>query len=265
VSRPAPSRRAILYDIDGVLTISWSALPGAAETVDLMRKAGWPTAFVTNTSSMSRRVIAARLLDAGIRAEVEEIFTAPRAAVIYMSEHHPGARCLLLNSGSLGEDLEGLDLVEDEADVVLTGGAGPEIGYDILNRAFRCLLGGAALVAMHRNSTWTTAAGPQLDMGPFVRALETATGVRAKLVGKPAPEFYCSIVEHLGVELSEAVMIGDDIESDVLGAQALGMRGILVRTGKFRPDVLTGASAEPDDVIDSIAGLAELLRVGHDR
>ncbi|HLN05083.1 MAG TPA: TIGR01458 family HAD-type hydrolase [Acidimicrobiales bacterium] len=257
--------RAILFDIDGVLTVSWKPLPGAAEAVSLMRKAGWSLAFVTNTSSMSRRILGQQLADAGIEARIEEIFTAARAATLYLNEHYRGARCLLLNSGSLGEDLEGLNLANDDggAEVVLTGGAGPEIGYDLLNRAFRSLLDGASLVAMHRNFSWTTTDGPQLDMGPLVLALETAASVEAKLIGKPAPEFYSSILDQLGVEPSGAVMIGDDIESDVLGAQAIGMHGVLVRTGKFRAEALERASGEPDDVIDSVAGLAELLDIGH--
>jgi HAD superfamily hydrolase (TIGR01458 family) len=217
---------------------------------------------VTNTSSLSRRKIAEQLAAVGIEADVEEVFTAARAAALYLDEQHPGARCLLVNSGALGEDLAGLELVEDGAEVVLTGGAGPGIGYELLNRAFQCLLGGAVLVAMHRNASWTTTAGPQLDMGPFVLALETAAGVEAKVVGKPAPEFFDSILDRLEVEPSEAVMIGDDVESDVLGAQAAGMRGVLVRTGKFRPEMLARASGEPDDVIDSVADLADLLGVG---
>ena len=253
------SRRAILYDIDGVLTISWRPLPGAAEVVHLLRTAGWLTAFVTNTSSMSRRAIAELLVAGGIEVQEDEVFTAARAAAAYMDEHHRGARCLLVNAGSLGEDLAALDLVDDGAEVVLTGAAGPEIGYEVLNRAFQSLLGGAALVAMHRNTSWTTEAGPQLDMGPLVLALEQAAGVRAKLLGKPAPEFYRSILGQLGLQPSEALMIGDDVESDVLGAQAVGMHGVLVRTGKFRPEVLAKASGKPDDVIDSIAGLADLL------
>ena len=254
-------RRAIFYDIDGVLAVSWEALPGAAEAVAVLREAGWLTAFVTNTSSLSRKEIARRLADAGVDAATDEIFTAARAAARYLDEHHHGARCLLLNNGDLGEDVAGLNLVDKDADVVLTGASGPDITYEALNRAFQSLLGGARLVAMHRNASWATAAGLQLDMGPFVLALESAAGVEAKVVGKPAPEFYGSILDQLGVKAADTVMIGDDVESDVLGAQALGMHGVLVRTGKFRPETLAAASGEPDDVIDSVADLADLLGV----
>lgn len=256
------ARRAVLFDIDGVLTVSWAEIPGAADAVRRLRLAGWSTAFVTNTSSVSRRVIAQRLRTAGIEAESDEILTAARAAAETLRATYPDARCLLLNSGSIDEDLEGVHLVDDDADVVLTGGAGPEIGYELLNRAFQLLLGGASLVAMHRNLTWTTAAGAQLDMGAFVAGLEQAAGTEAKVIGKPAPEFFSAVLRHVGVKPSDAVMVGDDVEADVLGAQALGIRGVLVRTGKFREASLARAGGTPDDVIDSVADLPGLLGVG---
>jgi len=252
-------RRAVLLDIDGVLVVSWRALPGAADAVARLRAAGWRVSFVTNTSSLTRRAIADRLRLAGIGVELGEILTAGRAAVRYLGERHPGASVLLLNSGSIDEDLEGVHLVGDNADVVLTGGAGTEIDYRLLNRAFQLLLGGASLVAMHRNLSWVTTDGAQLDMGAFVAGLELAAGTEAVVVGKPAPEFYAAALAQVGAEPCDAVMVGDDVESDVLGAQAIGIRGVLVRTGKFRPAALQRARGKPDEMIDSIADLADLL------
>lgn len=251
--------RAVLFDVDGVLTVSWRPVAGAVEAVEAIRSAGLPVAFVTNTTSASRREIAGRLRAGGFSLEDGEVVTAARAAAVYLREHHRGARCLLLNSGSPGDDLAGVDLVESGADVVLTGGAGPEISYDLLNRAFRLLLEGADLVAMQRNSFWTTDGGPQLDMGPFVLGLERASGRQAVLVGKPAPAFFAAALEEVGAEAGDAVMVGDDVESDVLGAQACGLTGVLVRTGKFRQSSLEAAAGRPDHVLDSVADLPRLL------
>ena len=241
--------------------VSWKPVRGAAQAVARVRAAGIGVAFLTNTSSMPGRTIAERLSAGGIAVDASEVFTAARAAAGYIESHHPGARCLLVNSGSPGEDLAGITLVEDGANLVLTGGAGGEIGYETLNRAFRLLLGGAPLVVMQRNWYWTTVDGPQLDMGAFVVGLERAANVSGTLVGKPAPQFFEAVLGQLGVEAHEAVMVGDDVESDVVGSQVAGATGVLVRTGKFRPEMLARASQKPNHVIDSVADLPDLLGI----
>ncbi len=254
-------RRGLLLDIDGVLTVSWRALPGAVEALARLRAAEVPLAFVTNTTSATRAEVAARLVTAGFDVDAGEVTTAPRAAAGYLRAEHPGGRCLLLNSGSVGDDLEGVRLAGDggPVDVVLTGGAGPEIGYDLLNRAFRALMDGAPLVAMHRNLDWETADGLQLDMGAFIAGLERAAGVEATVVGKPSPAFFASVLDRLGLGAGDVLMVGDDIDADVLGAQACGISGVLVRTGKFRPGTLARAGGTPDRVVGSIADVPALV------
>jgi HAD superfamily hydrolase (TIGR01458 family) len=251
--------KAVLLDIDGVLVTSWAPIDGAAEAVARIREAGCAVAFLTNTTSRPRSAVAAQLRAAGIRAEVDEVHTAATAAASHIRRRRPDARCLLLNSGSVGADLAGVRLVEAGADVVLTGGAGPEIGYEVLNHAFRELIGGASLLVMNPSCYWATAEGLQLDMGSFVVGLERAAGVKGTLVGKPATAFFTAALEQVGAKPSEAVMVGDDVESDVLGAQALGIDGILVRTGKFTTAALEAASGEPNHVLSSVAALPSLL------
>lgn len=254
--------RCLLLDIDGVLTVSWKPLPGAADAVRRLRESGRNVAFLTNTTTTPRQRILERLAEAGIAAALEEIFTAPRATASYLSDTRPGARCLLINSGSIETDLEGVELVPADSphiDVVLTGGAGSETGYDILNRAFRALLDGAELVSMHRNLQWQTASGLQLDMGAFIVGLEQATGKEAAVVGKPAPEFYNAVLHDLGLAADQTVMVGDDLEADVEGAQGVGITAVLVRTGKFRNESLERSHVRPDHIIDSVADLPALL------
>jgi HAD superfamily hydrolase (TIGR01458 family) len=253
------NRQAVLFDIDGVLTVSWQPIPGAGSAVERIRDLGWKAAFVTNTTSTSRRGIAERLEGAGFAVQPDEIFTAPLATATYLRAHHPGARCLLVNSGAIEDDLEGITTATDEVQVVVTGGAGPDIGYEVLNRAYRALVEGAPLVAMHRNFNWETADGLQLDMGVFIAGLEQATGTEATVVGKPSGAYFEAVLAHLDVVAGDAVMVGDDIEADIGGAQAVGIRGVLVRTGKFRPDTLRASAVNPDDVIDSVSDLPDLL------
>ncbi|MFI6934883.1 HAD-IIA family hydrolase [Streptomyces sp. NPDC050287] len=264
------SVRAVLIDIDGVLTVSWRPLPGAVEALREIRDAGLMVALVTNTTSRTRASIAANLDDAGFPVAAEDILTAPAVTAAYLAEHWPGARCALLNSGDIREDLGDVTVVDpadtDAAvDVVVVGGAGPEFGYAALDGAFRHLQRGARLVAMHRNLYWRTEDGLRLDAGAFLAGLEQAARVEAEVTGKPSPAFFAAALAHLGVGAQDALMIGDDIESDVLAAQRAGVTGVLVKTGKYLPETHEAASGTPDHVLDSFADLPALLRGSADQ
>jgi len=253
---------AVLIDIDGVLTVSWQPISGAVAAVQYLRAAGIPLALVTNTTSRSRASIAAALATAGFPVTPDDILTAPAIAAAYLREHYPGARCLLLNSGDIRIDLPGLTLADEDdpaVDVVLVGGAGPEFSYQALNRAFGRLQAGARLVAMSRGMYWRTSDGLQLDSGAYIAGLEQAAGISAEVVGKPAGRFFSAALAHLGATAREALMIGDDIDNDVLAAQRCGLTGVLVKTGKYQARTHSGASEAPDHVLDSIADLPELL------
>ncbi|MGX5186973.1 HAD-IIA family hydrolase [Streptomyces avermitilis] len=258
--------RAVLIDIDGVLTVSWKPLPGAIEALHRIRDAGLGVVLLTNTTSRTRASIAATLGAAGFPVSAEDILTAPTATAAYLTDHRPGARCSLLNSGDIREDLVGVTLLDDSdtdtdtvPDVVIVGGAGPEFDYAALNRVFGHLQRGARLVAMHRNLYWRTDRGLDLDSGAFLLGLEHAARTRAEITGKPAPAFFEAALARLGAGPGQAVMVGDDIESDVLAAQRTGITGVLVKTGKYLPETHHAASARPDHVLDSVADLPALL------
>jgi HAD superfamily hydrolase (TIGR01458 family) len=253
---------AVLIDIDGVLTVSWQPLPGAVAALQRLREMALPLALVTNTTSRSRASIASALAGAGFAVSAADILTAPVIAAAYLAAHHPGARCLLLNSGDIGEDLAGVQLARadgGEADVVLVGGAGREFSYQALNRAFGHLQRGARLVAMHRGLYWRTSEGLQLDSGAFVAGLELAAGTTAEVVGKPAPAFFTAALAKLGASPAGTLMVGDDVENDVLAAQRQGLTGVLVKTGKYLPRALRTASGTPDHVLGCFADLPALL------
>ena len=252
--------RALLLDIDGVLTVSWRPLPGAVDTVQLLRDQGIAFGLVTNTSSRPRREIAAILNEAGMDVASTQIFTAVSSAARFLSDRYPGARCLVVNEGSLDEDLVGIDMGgSGSPDVVLLGGAGPSVGYRELNTVFKLAADGIPVVALHRNTRFETADGPALDMGAFIVGLEAATGREITVLGKPAPDFFRGALLELGSEASETTIVGDDIDSDVRGGQSVGMTGVLVRTGKFRPRDLETEGPPPDHVIDDVRELSQLL------
>ena len=256
--------RAVLIDIDGVLTVSWEPLPGAVEAVRALRAADLPFALVTNTTSRTRSRIAETLAGAGFPVGPDDVLGAPAATAAHLREHHPGAACLLLSSGDVADDLEGVRLVgpDDHVDVVVLGGAGPEFSYEALDNAYGHLQDGAALVAMHRNLYWRTDAGLQLDAGAFLLGLEKAADKEAAVLGKPSGAFFAAALSTLGVGRSAAVMVGDDLDADVLGAQRAGIAGVLVRTGKYSERDEHGGRDEtdrPQHVVDSVADLPGLL------
>ncbi len=253
--------QAVLLDIDGVLTVSWRALPGAVAAVAELRAAGYPLRFITNTTSRSRAVLSETLLAAGFEIPAGEILTAPAATAACLRREYPGKRCYLLTSGDVESDFEGIALTGqgEPADVVVIGGAGIEFSHDALNHAFRLLQGGAPLIAMHRNLYWQTADGLTMDAGPYILALEQATGAHATVIGKPARAYFEEALAGLGTSTADAVMVGDDIEADVQGAQDAGLAGVLVRTGKFRQSALDQSGIVPDAVIDSIVALPAWL------
>jgi HAD superfamily hydrolase (TIGR01458 family) len=253
---------AILLDIDGVLHVSGEPVPGAPEAVRKLREAGHRLRFVTNNTTRPRARLAAELRELGIELEEEELATTPLAAARLLR----GLRVQPLVMAAIREDLAPhVDLVEEDGEVVLVGGADETdetaevFSYPNLSRAFAALTGGARLVSLHKNRWWQTARGPLLDSGAFVAGLEYAAGVEAEVVGKPTAAYFEAALAELDAAPGDAIMVGDDVEADVGGAKRVGLRGILVRTGKFREDSLQAAEPKPDEVIDSIADLPQLL------
>jgi HAD superfamily hydrolase (TIGR01458 family) len=251
---------AVLLDLEGVLGVGGKLIPGAPEAIARLRAAGVPFRVVTNTTTVSRRELADEVRTMGLDVRAEELHTAPVATAAYLRDEHPGESVYLLIKGSTAEDFEGIELVEDGAAVVCVGGAEERFTYDAMNRAYRMLVAGARLVAMSRSVSWMTEEGLKLDAGPYVRALEDATGVKAVTCGKPAGSFFHSALEQIGVPAERAAMVGDDVVTDVVAARSAGLTGVLVRTGKFRPEDLDRPEG-PDHVIDSVAELPELLGI----
>jgi HAD superfamily hydrolase (TIGR01458 family) len=248
----------VLLDLDGTLYDIDQIIAGAPEAVSTLRSAGIPLRFVTNTSRMSRREVREYLRKLGIMAEREEIFTTTVGAASWLLNHGIERGALCLPKGTR-EDFGQLTIDEDTPEAVVVGDLGRDWSFELLNRAFRWLIGGAVLVATHRNRYWRTEAGLTLDAGPFIVALEYATGLQATTVGKPNPEFFQFAAESMGLSPHQVVMVGDDIVNDVAGIQGLGGKGILVRTGKFRKTDLTNRETQPDLVLDSIADLPGVL------
>ncbi len=185
--------------------------------------------------------------------------TAPVATANYIRQHYPDKRCWLLTKGDTARDFAGINLVESHADIIVIGGAEELLTYENMNHAFRMLMDGAILLATHTNLYWRTSEGLQLDSGPFVHALELATGQRATVLGKPNLAFFEQALLTISVQPQEAIMVGDDIENDIGGAQRAGLLGALVCTGKHNAQSPLLARIHPDVILPSIADLPRWL------
>jgi HAD superfamily hydrolase (TIGR01458 family) len=249
----------LLLDMDGVLGVSWQPLPGAAAAVTRLH-AALPVRLLTNTTAYPQPRFGTVLREYGFPFADDEILTASVLAAGWLRAERAGARVFLMGDAQ-AEDLSGVELVAaDEApDVVLVAGADESFCFETFNTALRLLHAGAELVAMHRNLMWMTRRGQNLDAGAYLLGLEAATGLEAVVLGKPAAGAFRAGLEALGLPACRVAMVGDDVENDVLAAQAVGLTGVLVRTGKFGEDQLARASGTPDAIVDSIVDVPALL------
>ena len=247
--------------MDGVLYNSETLIPGAVDTMAWVRERGIPHMFVTNTTSRGRGVLVEKLAKFGIAARESDILTPCVAAREFMSETGPVALFVPQKSHA---EFAGMEMLPEDRETgarwVVVGDLGEGWSFLTLNRAFRLLqsTSDAQLVALGLTRFWQAGDGLRLDTAPFVAALECATGKQAVVMGKPAAAFFDTAVRRLGVAKEDVLMIGDDIRVDVGGAQQAGLKGALVRTGKYRANDLNHG-VKPDFVIDSIAGLRELF------
>ncbi len=221
----------VLLDLEGVLYIGDYPLPGSREALLSLRAAGIPTRFVTNTTRLTRAAIVNRLASMGLDVPIEHLFTPVVVARQYLiarrlTPHllvHPDIRS------------EFADLLGPSPSAVLLGDAGSGFSYETLNPCFRLLVAGLPLLAMGSNRYFREGNALSLDVGPFMAALEYAAQMEAVVLGKPSAEFFLAAVNSLDLPMQDVIMVGDDAEMDVDGALMAGLRGALVRTGKYRP------------------------------
>lgn len=246
--------KAVLLDVGGVVYVGERPLPGALAAIERLKAAGLGLRYITNTTSQPLRAMAAKLRGLGIPLEAGELFMPAVAARRFLQEQ--GLSPFLLVAPALEEDFAGLPAGPHDA--VVVGDAGPGFSYRAMNRAFRLLQDGAAFLALARNRSYQDADQElSLDAGPFVAALEYATRREATLFGKPSADFFRAAVASLGCRAEDAVMIGDDAEMDVAGAISAGLRGLLVRSGKYRAGDEAKVEPKPTRIAADLAEAAE--------
>lgn len=251
--------KGILIDLDGVIYQSDRLIAGAVDALDWIRQQQIPHLFVTNTTSRSREALLDKFETLGFSAQIEEVMTPVVAATQWLDQQQLHSAALFVPSGTKNDfgDIESIPLDHDEAvDAVIIGDLGEAWDFHLMNRAFRFLMQDPAprLIALGMTRYWRGKDGLQLDVAPFVKALEHAASCEAVVVGKPAAAFFESSLARLGCSAGQTFMIGDDIIGDIDAAQRCDIRGIQVRTGKFRDADLNGV-IQPYALLDSFADL----------
>lgn len=251
----------LLIDLDGVLYIEDQAIPGAVESVNWLRRQGFPLRFLTNTTMRSRDSLVAKLSRLGIQAEPGEMFSTAVVAAKWLADQGI-SRVQLLLTEDARQDFAGFHVTANQPEVVVVGDLGSGFTFDVLNQAFLAVKAGAKLVALQKGRWWLTKRGLAMDAGAFVAALEYATETQATLIGKPNRAYFDMALVDIGLDPAQVAMIGDDIHMDIIGAQAVGMPTILVRTGNYAFNAQKPLPVKPDWTIDSIADLPGLLGIG---
>lgn len=248
---------AILFDLDGVLYQGDTVISGAAKTIAWFTENSIPHLFLTNTTSKPRSALVDKLSRFGITAQPEQFLTPPLAAVQFL-KHQSRHRLALFIPTATQSEFSGFEIVEDidePVDAIIIGDLADQWSFSKLNDGFRLLMNNpdAVLLALGMTRYWRAQDGLQLDAGPFVKALEYASGRSPVVTGKPAAKFYQAALDLLGKH-ETMYMIGDDIVGDIGAAQDAGLKGILVRTGKFSTSDLD-STIKPDVILDSVADL----------
>ena len=254
--------RALLFDLDGTIYHKNYLIPGAIETLLAFKNASIPYRFVTNCTRMTKKEIVLMLGNMGMDVSSDDIFAAPHAAAKYC--HKKGYKKILLAipNKEMAEDFIGFQIVDHNPEAIVLGDMGSEFTFNLINNLFNQILNGAELVAMHKNRYWLSSDGCKLDVGAFVSALEYATGKPASIMGKPNSNLFVLASEKWNIPADKIVMVGDDIEGDVVGAVNAGMKSVLVKTGKFRQESLQSSYIQPNHIIESIADLPNIINLG---
>lgn len=244
--------KGLLIDLDGVIFNDSEPIKGAAEAMAWLQQNNIPFRFLTNTTMKSRETLKTKLSSMDIKVDAAQIFSAVYAAALYVKKSGK-ENCHLLLTDDAKKEFSEFTLDSEKPDYIIVGDLGYKLNFESLNRAFQMLFGGAELIALQKNRYWISDAGYTLDAGAIVAMLEFASGKKGQVVGKPSPHFFALALNNLNLSADQVVMIGDDVESDIIGAKRMDIRGVLVKTGKYSPDDLKRNDVKPWRVMDSIA------------
>jgi HAD superfamily hydrolase (TIGR01458 family) len=251
-SSPIP----ILIDFDGVINIYGNPAPYAQEFLSFLHQFKIPSFILSNSTLKNGREIKQFLIKNKLPSETP-IMTAADAAVKYVENHYQ--RVAVYCADKVKKEFEKyIDTKNPQAIVV--GDLGDKWSIELINEIFLKVFSGADLIAMHMNKYWEPHQNKFiLDAGSFIAAIEYATSKKAVLIGKPSPIFFQTVLEILGYKKDfPFIMIGDDIESDLIPVNKMGGKSILILTGKTKS--LPEGEFKPDHIANDLAEVIGILK-----
>jgi len=253
-------KMGFLLDMDGVIYRGSRLIDGAAEFIGLLRRRRIPFLFLTNNSQRTRRDVAHKLTRMGIPAVADDVFTCGIATARYLAERHPGGTAYVIGENGLTSALfkNNYTVVDDDADFVVVG-EGRTLSFEMIEKGVRLVQKGAKLIATNLDPSCPTEAGIRPGCGAIVSMIEKATGKQAFSVGKPSPVMMRAARKQLGLTTDQTIMVGDTMETDILGGNQMGYRTVLVLSGGTAEEDLEKFAYSPDYIVPSIAHIGKLL------
>ena len=249
--------KGVIFDVDGVLTFQGKIYPGAVETVNVLREKGMILRFVTNSTLKSRKSCAERLQKKGFSIVKEEVITASYATAVYLKEVTPRSCWVLLEREGFAEFKE-FNHDSENPEYVVVGDYRDKFTFETMNKALRLLLKGAKLIGMSPELIDASMGDFELNVGSWAKMLERASRAQAVYIGKPSPYMFELALKSMKLDKNEVVMVGDKVSTDILGAQNVGIKSILVKTGEFTEKDLD-SGINPDFICDSIEDIVDIL------
>lgn len=255
--------RLIIFDLDGTLYVDQTVVDGAVQVLSDLRQQGCLLRFMTNTTTKTQAQLYDNLRNLGFQVEAGELISAPEAARIYLRQRQEQLgqpiKVWPVVADNIKRDFAEFTIDPEQPDYVVLGDIGNSWTLELINQLFNVIYAGAQLIALHKNKFWQTQGALHVDIGLFVAGLEFVTGKTAAIMGKPAEDFFRQVLASAGVGAVDALLVGDDIDTDVGGAQAIGITAALVQTGKYRQLYAEQSVIKPDVLLASVAELPAYL------
>lgn len=249
-------KRGFLIDMDGVIYRSSEMIPGADRFIRHLRETDTPFLFLTNNSQRTRRDVAKKLEHIGIDATEDDVFTCAMATARFLASQKPNGTAYVIGEGGLLHALHrhGFSIVDQNPDYVVVG-EGRSFTFEMVEKAVQMVVRGAKLIATNLDRSCPTSSGVRPGCGAIVAMVEAATRQTAFSVGKPSPIMMRAARKELGLTAEETTIIGDTMETDILGGVQMGYHTVLVLSGGTQREDLSDFAYQPDLVVDSIEDL----------
>ena len=246
-----------LFDLNGVFYEDENIISGANETIDWLKKNSIPYKFISNNSTLSRKLFVEKLKKIGLKINISDVITSNYAGVLTIKKM--GLKnCKLIMTEEAKLDYKKFQLQNKKIDAIVIGDIGEKWSFSLMNELMNDIISGAEIIALHKGKYYQSQGKLKIDCGAFVAGLEYSTSKKAISIGKPKKSFFDLAAFDLGT--NKICLVGDDLHNDIEGGQKMGYKTILVKTGKYRQNIFDKSKIKPDFCIPSIKELIKLFK-----